>query len=279
MQFSYESLSLSESEFAILRDLIRDRTGIYYEPARRDLLADRLSPLALARGFNSFIDYYYLLKYGPGSEAEWPRVMDALSVPETYFWREIDQVRALVDVVVPAHFAAAGKGPLRIWSAACATGEEPLTIAMALEEAGWFDRARIEIRASDGSPAAVAKARQGRYRERSFRTLSPELRAKYFADAGGAWNVHAKLHARVSFTTANLMTPDETALLLPAHVIFCRNVFIYFSGETIVRTVRRFAEGMPGGGVLFVGVSESLLKYTTDFELQEIGGAFAYVKK
>ena len=86
--------------------------------------------------------------------------MDALSVPETYFWREIDQIRGLV-VPRGAGAGAAMRGRIRIWSAPCATGEEPLTIAMVLEEAGWFDRAPIEIHASDGSPAAIAKARAG----------------------------------------------------------------------------------------------------------------------
>ena len=184
MRFSYETLSLSPSEFSILRDLIRERTGLLYENGKRDLLAEKLSPRAVGRGFDAFIDYYYLLKYGPGAEEEWGHLLDALSVPETYFWREIDQIRALVDVVVPRHFAGRSAPPLRIWSAACATGEEPLTIAMALNEANWFARASIEIVASDGSHGAVEKARQGLYRERSFRSLPPALREKYFEEAG-----------------------------------------------------------------------------------------------
>ncbi len=280
MRFSYETLRLSESEFTILRDLIRERTGLFYENGKRDMLADKLSPRAIERGFDAFIDYYYLLKYGPGAEEEWRHVLNALSVQETYFWREMDQVRALVDVVVPRYFAARPAEPLRIWSAACATGEEPLTIAMMLHEAGWFGRAPIEIVASDGSSSAIEKARQGVYRERSFRNLVPGLREKYFTPAdGGTWRVTPHLHARVTWATANLMDRAGTAALLPASVIFCRNVFIYFSGDTITRTVRMFSEGLRGPGHLFVGVSESLLKFTTDFELQEIGGAFVYVKR
>src|SRR5277367_2276533 len=101
MRFSSETLHLSPSEFAILRDLIRERAGIFYEDNKREVLADKLSRRAIERGFDAFIDYYYLLKYGPGAEEEWRHVLDALSVQETYFWREIDQIRALVDVVVP----------------------------------------------------------------------------------------------------------------------------------------------------------------------------------
>ena len=279
MGFSFETLSLSDSEFAILRDLIRERTGLHYENNKRSTLAERLSPRAMGRGFDAFIDYYYLLKYGPGSEEEWLHVLDALSVQETYFWREIDQVRALVDVIVPQYFAAPHAEALHIWSAPCATGEEPLSIAIALNEAGWFERGRIVIRASDGSTAAIQKARKGVYTGRSFRSLPEPLRHKYFVPVEGAWKVIPEIHQRIHWGTVNLMSQQEVAAALPATVVFCRNVFIYFSPDAIARTIRLFSTGMSRPGYLFVGVSESLLRHTTDFELQEIGGAFVYVQR
>jgi chemotaxis protein methyltransferase CheR len=279
MSFSHESLSLSDNEFAIIRDLIRERTGLFYENGRRDILAEKLSPRAIHLGFDTFIDYYYLLKYGPGMEEEWTHVLDALSVQETYFWREMDQIHTLVNVVLPHYFAVPRAQPLRIWSAACATGEEPLTIAMAINENGWFQRGAIEILGSDGSNSAVDKARKGVYRERSFRSLPAGLREKYFTEVGGSWCVAPELHSRVRWATANLMVKEEVGRLLPATVIFCRNVFIYFSGDAITRTVRMFSEGLTEPGYLFVGVSESLLKFSTDFDLREMGGAFVYVKK
>src|SRR4051794_21073010 len=101
MAFGSETIGLPEDVFLILRDLIRDRAGFSFENDRRDLLADKLTPRLLAHGFTSFLDYYYLLKYGPGDDDEWPRLIDALSVQETYFWREMDQMRAFVDVLVP----------------------------------------------------------------------------------------------------------------------------------------------------------------------------------
>jgi hypothetical protein len=105
-----------------------------------------MAPLVVERGFRSFLDLYYLLKYDEVSAAEaWRHVLDALSVPETYFWREMDQIRAIVCRVVP-ELARRGAGGIRIWSAPCASGEEPLTIAMALNEAGWFDRTRSSSR-------------------------------------------------------------------------------------------------------------------------------------
>jgi chemotaxis protein methyltransferase CheR len=264
--------------FLLLRDLIRDRIGVWFEDDKRDLLAVKLADRLRALGLASFLDYYYLVKYGPGSEAEWPQLTDALSVQETYFWREVEQIRALVDVLVPAHVTA-GRGPIRIWSAACATGEEPLTIAMALAEAGWFGRADVEVWASDASDAALEKARRGVYRERSFRALAPALREKYFTAAAGGWLVAQDLHSRVRFSRANLLEPRETEALATAPFVFCRNVFIYFSAATVGRVVRDFALRMPRPGHLFVGASESLLRMTTGFELDEIAGAFVYVKR
>src|SRR5687768_15102387 len=145
MGFDSETLGLPKGTDALLRTLIHERTGVYFDNGKGDLLTDKLSPLVIERGFTSFLDYYYLLKYDEAAQDEWRHVMNALSVPETYFWREIDQVRALVETILPRWFSARGGEPLKIWSAACATGEEPLTIAMALNEAGWFDRASIEI--------------------------------------------------------------------------------------------------------------------------------------
>lgn len=281
MGFNSESLGLPHGTDALLRALIHERTGVFFDNGKADLLTDKLSPLVIEHGFTSFLDYYYLLKYDETAQDEWRNVMNALSVPETYFWREIDQVRALVDAIVPQWFNAHGSSPLKIWSAACATGEEPLTIAMALEEAGWFDRAAIEIYASDASTAAIEKARRGVYRERSFRNLSPELRAKYFTREGAAslWRVKEELHARVGWGVANLIDERDIAPLASAHIIFCRNVFIYFSESAIAKTVRSFARQLRQPGYLFVGTSESLLRLTTEFNLEEINDAFVYVKQ
>jgi chemotaxis protein methyltransferase CheR len=279
MQFYADSLSLHPSAFTILRDLIHDRTGLFFEDNKRDILANKLSPRVIERGFDSFLDYYYLLKYDASAAEEWNHVLDALSVQETFFWREIDAVRALVDVLLPEWHAAHGGATLRIWSAACATGEEPLTIAIALEEAGWFDRVAIELHASDASHAALALARRGVYRQRSFRTLPPALHAKYFTAAAGGWQIAPELHERVRWTTANISTPADIAALATAPIIFCRNVFLYFSPAAIRRTVHAFGERMAAPGYLFTGVSESLLRLTDMFELREIGGAFVYVKR
>jgi chemotaxis protein methyltransferase CheR len=277
MQFRADSLGLAGHVTTILRDLVHERLGLFYDVSHFDQLADRVAPLIVARGLGSFMDYYYLLKYSDDAE-EWSRLMDALAVQETYFWREIDQLRAIVDHVVPKLVDELRGRPLRLWSVPCATGEEPLTLAMLLEEGGWFGRAPIEILASDNSRAAIARATAGRYGGRAFRNLSPALRDKYFTADGDRWIVDPELHRRVSYDIVNLVARDEVARHATAPVIFCRNVFIYFSDESIRRTLETFAEFMPEPAYLCVGASESLLRLGSRFELQEVGGAFVYTK-
>ena len=277
MQFSTESLGVAGHVTTILRELVHERLGLFYEPRQFDQLADRLAPLVVARGLGSFMDYYYLLKYSDDAE-EWARVMDALAVQETYFWREIDQIRAIVDRVLPRIVDDLRGQPLTIWSAPCATGEEPLTIAMVLEEQGWFGRAPVEIVATDASRGAIAKATCGRYGQRAFRNLAPALRDKYFTPAGEQWQVQPDLQRRIRYDVVNLVAPDDVARYAAAPIIFCRNVFIYFSDHSIRRTLDAFATGMPALAYLCVGASESLLRLGTQFDLQEIGGAFVYVK-
>jgi chemotaxis protein methyltransferase CheR len=280
MALHADSLGLSSSALPLLRDLIHERLGLFYDDARIDGLGDRLSTLVLERGFDSFLDYYYLLKYDEHAADEWPRVMDVLSVPETYFWREIDQMQAVAAEIVPALLELAPASPLRIWSVPCATGEEPLTIAMVLEEAGLFARGVIEIHASDASPAAIARARAGRFRERAFRSLPLALRDKYFSRDGDAWVVSPSLHRRVtSWTVVNVLSEADVAVEARAPIVFCRNLFIYFSQEVIARVVEQLARATPTPAYLCLGASESLLRLPTRFELEEVGGAFVYVKR
>lgn len=270
-------LSAPEPVPRLLRDLLHERTGLHFETERLGLMLEKLEPRVRFHQCPSFLDYYYILKYEEKGPEELRRVMDAFSVQETYFWREYDQVKLLVDVLVPAWFRRTSL-PLRIWSAACATGEEPYSIVMALNEAGWGNHP-IEIIASDASEAALAKARAGIFRERSFRALPTALREKYFQAQSDGMRLNPEIVQRVNFRCANLVKPAEYSDLQNVAVIFCRNVFIYFSTDSIKWVTQSFAERVPPGGHLFIGSSESLLKITNQFELQEINGAFVYLRK
>ncbi len=261
---------------SLLGAIIHEQTGIHFDDDRLDVLIEKLQPLVEERQCSSFLDFYYLLKYEENGREDWQRVMDALAVPETYFWREASQIRATVDLLVPQWFARTSL-PLRIWCAASSSGEEPYSIAMALLEAGWGSHP-IEIRASDASPQALKKAKAGYYREHSFRALPPTLKEKYFTPDSGQWKLASEVTQRVTFMPANLLAAAEISDLARSQVIFCRNVFIYFSPHGIRQTLATFASRMPRGGYLFVGASESLLKLTADFELCELGDAFVYTR-
>lgn len=275
-----DSLHLSETTFQILRDLIEKNTGVYYDYQQCSMLRDKLTPRILALGLDSFLDYYYWLKYDAASTDEWLELINMISVPETFFWREFDQVKAMVDVLVPEYFADGNRDPLRIWCAACATGEEPLSIAIALNEKGWFNQGLpIEIYASDGSSRCIDIAKRGLYRERSFRTLPIYLQKKYFDQQNDLWQIDPAIHRRIQWSQRNLIDEYDIRPMATASVIFCRNVFIYFSQEAIKKTLAIFAKMMPNPGYLFVSASESLLKLTNDFDLEEVSGAFVYKKR
>src|ERR1700759_1617009 len=129
------SLPLSPQVFAILSALIEERTGLHYDVADTELLAERISPRALERNFESLLDYYYFLRYDPAAESELACLVEALVVNETYFFRVV------AEVLVP-ELLARGIQP-RIWCAASSTGEEPLTLAMLLDERGLLERVKI----------------------------------------------------------------------------------------------------------------------------------------
>jgi chemotaxis protein methyltransferase CheR len=271
------ALGFSDAAYGLLRDLIAQRTGSYYDDDRQDLLLERVAGLMAGRGISSLLDYYYLLKYDPSAAEAWAELQDRLAVPETYFWRQAEQFEALVGHVAP-HFAKC-RNSLQIWSAACCTGEEPLSMAMALDEAGWFQRLPIRIVATDASRGVVEKAREGLFPERSLRNLPTSWRERYFVADGNRWRIDPAIHARVSWGTANLVDEREVApIATSSDVVFCRNVLIYFSDEGIRLVAQNPANHLPDDAYLFLGASESLMRIRTAFAMEEVGPAFVYRK-
>lgn len=278
MAFFSESLALPNNAFVILRDLIMEKTGIYFEESKRDMLADKLSGRVLERGFSSFLDYYYMLKYDSGSGDEWNAVLDLITVKETYFWRESDHIETLTGHVIPEFYRRSPGQCLKIWSAACSTGEEPLSILMAIDMAGWLKKIRVEILASDASIAAVSYAKKGIYRERSMRSIPPEVKERYFKNENGSWHIDPRLVSMINWEVINLKNYAERESVRKQDVIFCRNVFIYFREDSIKQITDKFYDQLNSPGYLFLGVTESLFRLTSRFELTEKGKAFVYKK-
>lgn len=269
----------SHSPVDLLLDLIHSRMGLFFENGRRDLAMDKLNPLMAERGIDSVLDYYYLLKYNQDAEMEWRRVETALAVNETYFWREFGAVKAVVNHLIPQLMKEKPERTIRIWHAACATGEEPYTMAMALYEAELIERYPIEIYASDINSEALARARAAIFPHRSFRTIDINIKEKYFTPVNqGRYRLLDKVREKVQFFHLNLLDIKQMERIKNMDIIFCRNVFIYFSPVSIKTVLSGFHKSLNSPGHIFVAAAESLLKFDKLFELVEINGAFGYRK-
>jgi chemotaxis protein methyltransferase CheR len=276
---------LSPQLFAILSALVEERLGISYGPEDLELFGDKVGTRVTEAGFHSALDYYYFLRYDPAARAELDALADTLSVGETYFFRELDAVRAAVQhVVLPA---IAKNGRARIWSAACATGEEPLSLAMVLEESNALRQCAIV--ATDMSARAITRAREGVYGPRALRALPPHAPPSGFTAAlariagerlsmeEGRARVSRELVATIDYRQLNLLDEPAIAALGSFDLVLCRNVLIYFADTTVKRVVSSIASTMSTEGRLLVGTSESLLRFGTALSCEERGGAFFYV--
>lgn len=269
-------LPITPQVFAIFSALIAEKMGLHYELADRELLGDKIASRALEAGFDSLLDYYYFLRYDPRGAAEIDALIDVLVVGETYFFRELAPLEvAISDVVVPA--VAAGRRP-RIWSAACATGEEPITIAALLLHLGILGK--VDLVASDISERALARARAGCFGRRSIRSHAPPppYAAQWIQPTADGVSVSAELLRAVDWRRVNLLDEATIASLGRFDVIVCRNVLIYFHDNTARWVVGHLAGALAQGGLLLVGISESLLRIGTALSCEERGGVFVYRK-
>lgn len=252
--------------------LVEARAGLHYGPQERDLFHQRLDDHVTDRGFDSLLDYYYHLRYDAEGHAELDRLIEALLVHETYFFRELSALRRAIDsVVVPA---IESRGRARVWSAACSTGEEPLSIAMLLAERGLLDR--CDIVASDISEVALARARSGRYRPRSLRDEGIALAQRWLRIEPDEIAAPAALRAALDIRCVNLCNPAELAPLGTFDLVLCRHVLIYFDDARVSAVIAALAEKLRDDGALLVGVSESLMRFSNAVRCEELGGTFIY---
>jgi chemotaxis protein methyltransferase CheR len=262
----------SPQVLAILAAIVEERAGLHYRLDERELFAYKALAQARAAGFGSLLDYYYFLRYDDPHGSEMTRLVEALLVHETYLFRELRSLEVAIDhAVVPV--VRSGRRA-RVWSAACATGEEPVSIAVLLAERQLLEH--CEIVASDLSRAALERARQGRYRGRSLRHDGLSLAERWFAREDDELVVPRRLLDAIELRTVNLCDPAEVAMQGRFDLIVCRHVLIYFAEPTIVAVVASLAEQMREGATLLVGASESLLRFSTRLVGHELEGAFLY---
>ncbi|HEU4522599.1 MAG TPA: protein-glutamate O-methyltransferase CheR [Thermoanaerobaculia bacterium] len=272
-------IELPDDVFRLLRDQIYKRSGIWFNDTSKYLLQKRLSPRARELNFDSFQKYFYFLQYDPRADAEFDQIFDLVTTNETYFFREPAQLAAFTEEIVPELLGKRALKRVRIWSAGCSSGEEPYSIAMLLQERGWFDKASFEIFGSDLNQAVLQRARRGAYRENAFRSMPPGLRDKYFTrEADGSWKIADEIRNRVSFGRLNIYDQGRVALLGSLDVIFCRNVIIYFDDASKKVVINSFYNRLVEGGYLLLGHSESLISLSTQFKLKHLKNDMVYQK-
>ena len=271
------TIAISEAEFQALRDLIRERFGIFYDDTKQFLLQSRLQTRLLKTRAVDFHAYYRYLTTAPDRENEWAELASVLSNNETYFFRERAQLDVLVTEVLDEALKSGGR--LRVWSSACSTGEEPFTIAMMLADTRRISPSALTIHATDLSPRALEKASTGFYRELSFRATPPEMVQKYFRPFEGGFFINDEIKRMVEFSRINLLDARAIASMGVHDAIFCRNVLIYFDKPTQKRVVEAFAEALRPGGYLFLGHAESIMRLTDRYEPMVTPKAIYYRRK
>jgi chemotaxis protein methyltransferase CheR len=252
-------------DYDFLRGLLKQRSGLDLSADKQYLVESRLLPLARKAGLPGIAELVQKLK-GGGAEALTTEVVEAMTTNETFFFRDKIPFDHLRDTIVPAMLQSrANRKSLRIWSAACSTGQEPYSIAMCLKEkgaalSGW----RIEIVATDLSQEVLEKSRAGIYSQFEVqRGLPIQLLVKYFAQTGELWQLNSEIRGMVQHRQLNLL--HDLSHLGKFDVIFCRNVLIYFDQDTKINIFDRIAKLMESDGMLMLGAAESVVGITDAF--------------
>jgi chemotaxis protein methyltransferase CheR len=272
-------LTLTDAEFRMFADLVRERCGLHFGSDARFLLEKRLARRLRELEMTSFAAYHYRLRRAARQDEEFANLIDELTTNETYFFRERSQLRALIGEIF-TELQAARRGatgrPITVWSAGCSSGEEPYSIVILAQEAGMVPGVDLHVYASDISRRMLRKARQGVYREASFRETEPELRKNYFSEKDGLWRISDDVKKHVDFIHLNLLDRSKIALLGSMDVIICRNVIIYFNSDTKRQVIQMFSEKLRPGGHLLLGHSESLINLSSSFELRHLRHDLVY---
>ena len=274
-----EVIPLPEDVFRLVRDIIKDYCGLYFDDESRYLLEKRLSRRIRNHHLNDFRDYYRFIRYDARAEEELSALMDVLTVNETYFFREQNQLRAFSEEILEElGVANRDTRTLRIWSAGCSTGEEPYTIAMLMQEKSAFKGWDIEIHGSDINQRVLQTARRGVYRKNSFRTTEPYFLNKYFVEEDSSYRISDAVKKYVNFSYLNLLDPCKSKFLGKMDVVFCRNVLIYFDNASRRRVIDNFYDRLVDGGYLLLGHAESLINISTAFRLKHFKHDMVYQK-
>ena len=258
---------MTPQDFDYLRKVLRERSGLVLSAEKQYLAESRLLPVARKHGFAGLGDLVGKLKSTAAFAPLTVEVVEAMTTNESFFFRDKVPFDHFRDTIMPALMAArAREKRIRIWCTACATGQEPYSLAMSLKAigpalAGW----RVEIIASDISNEVLENAKAGIYNQFEVqRGLPIQQLVKFFSQVGEAWQIAPEIRAMVQFRPLNLL--NDFASLGTFDLVFCRNVLIYFGQETKVDVLNRLARQMPSDGFLILGAAETVVGLTDAFK-------------
>jgi chemotaxis protein methyltransferase CheR len=254
--------------------------GLHFDDSKRESLTDLLQR-RVDRTSLPIHQYLGILESGPPPRSEIRELARNLTVGETYFFRNIEQFNALRDHVLPARARAAPeRRTLRILSAACATGEEPYSIAILVEEMRDQIPKAVEIVGIDINDVVIAKAREARYSRWSLRGVPESRIERWFAEDGRDLRLDERIRSMVTFEERNLLENDPVLFGEERYdVIFCRNLLMYLTLEASSEVVARLTRALVPGGFLFLGHAETLRGLTRDFHLHHTHQTFYYQRK
>jgi chemotaxis protein methyltransferase CheR len=260
------------------RGWIAQRLGLHFDDTKLEFLAEILLRRADERGLG--LPPYLDRLEAPDSDAELQALAPELTVPETYFFRHLDQLRAFAEVALP--HAQAARGPTRklsLLSAGCASGEEPYSLAMLAHE-GEDPVPSVAIRAFDINPAMLAKAARGLYSAWALRETPATSKQRWFRSVGREFELDATIRAAVTFQEVNLAQENSELWAAAQYdVIFCRNVLMYFTPQSAQALAARLTHSLVPGGHLFLGHAETLRGLSNEYHLRHTHGAFYYQRK
>lgn len=274
---------IDDEAFRNLRDFIYEQSGIYIAENRKYLLENRLANRLRELNLKNFNEYYYFLKFDPDRKRELTKLFEVITTNETSFFRNPPQIAVFQDKVVPELLKECRQTrAIHVWSAGCSTGEEPYTLSIVFHEVlgrevgSW----NIRITANDLSEAVLHAARRGIYSEYSLRTTPPEIIAKYFTDEGGGrFRIKDEVRRLVDFGQINLSDRLQMRRVERSHVVFCRNVIIYFDDDMKRQVLAGFYDNLLPGGYLFLGHSESVHNLSRAFRPVQHPGCIIYQKE
>ncbi len=265
-------MTLTTDSFEFVADLVRRRSAIQLDAGKEYLVESRLAPLARRAGLG-IDDFVRAVRAAP-SEHERDLVVEALTTNETSWFRDGAPFVALHQHIVPALTAAAPPSRLRVWSAACSTGQEPYSIAMTLLDA-LPPQTGADILATDLSEQVLARARAGLYSQLEVdRGLPSAMRARHFQAEGSEWRISEELRGAVRFARHNLLDAPPAGQAFD--LIFLRNVLIYFDVATKQEILARMHRVLRPGGFLVLGAAETTIGVDDDWERLPLGRGSVY---